>query len=116
MSRIRTFVVLCAVGAIATLVGVAPAQAASPVVYNNIPSPQPGNVASQAFEAQSTSEFGGQIQLAGTERRNPTVTALMSSWACQSGHWYSADGSAASGTPFSEPITLNVYNVGSGGA
>src|SRR3954463_9063909 len=116
MSRIRTFVVLCAVGAIATLVGVAPAQAASPVVYNDIPSPQPGNVASQAFEAQSASEFGGQIQLAGTERRNPTVTVLMSSWGCQSGHWYSGDCSTTPGATFSEPITLNVYNVGSAGA
>lgn len=88
----------------------------SSVVYDNIPSPQPGNLASEAFEAQSASEFGGQIQLAGTARTNPTVTVLMSSFGCQSGHWYSEDCSTTPGATFSEPITLNVYDVGSGGA
>jgi len=92
------------------------AASSSSVVYNNIPSPQPGSVASEAFEAQSASEFGGQIQLAGTARTNPTVTVLMSSWGCQSGHWYSGDCSTASGATFSEPITLNVYDVGTNGA
>jgi hypothetical protein len=92
------------------------AASSSSVVYNNIPSPQPGNVASEAFEAQSGSEFGGQIQLAGTTRTNPTVTVLMSSWGCQSGHWYSGDCSTTSGATFSEPITLTVYNVGANGA
>jgi hypothetical protein len=92
------------------------AASTSSVVYNNIPSPQPGNVASEAFEAQSASEFGGQIQLAGTARTNPTVTGLMSSWGCQSGHWYSGDCSTTPGATFSEPITLNIYNVGTNGA
>lgn len=92
------------------------AASAGTVVYNNIPSPQPGNVASEAFEAQSASEFGGQIQLAGTQRANPTVTVLMSSWGCQNGHWYSGDCSTTPGATFAEPITLNVYDVGSGGS
>jgi len=114
----RLFLFAALVGASIALLGLGGTAAASSssVVYNNIPSPQPGNVASEAFEAQSASEFGGQIQLAGTARTNPTVTVLMSSWGCQSGHWYSGDCSTTSGATFSEPITLNVYNVGSGGA
>ena len=106
--------VVASIGLLA-LSGTAAASSSS-VIYNNIPSPQPGNVASEAFEAQSASEFGGQIQLAGTARTNPTVTVLMSSWGCESGHWYSGDCSTIPGATFSEPITLNVYSVGSGGA
>jgi len=34
----------------------------------------------------------------------------MSSWGCQSGHWYTFDCSTTPGTTFSEPITLNVYH------
>src|SRR5207249_5433912 len=111
----RWFLCAALVGESIELLGLGGTAAASSssVVYNNIPSPQPGNVASQAFEAQSASEFGGQIQLAGTERRNPTVTVLMSSWGCQSGHWYSGDCATTPGATFPEPITLNVYDVGS---
>jgi len=114
----RLFLFAALVGASIALLSLGGTAAASnsSVVYNNIPSPQPGNVASEAFEAQSASEFGGQIQLAGTERSNPTVTVLMSSWGCQSGHWYSRDCSTTPRATFSEPITLNVYNLGSGGA
>lgn len=90
--------------------------APSVVVYDNIPTPQPGNVPSQAFEATSTSEFGGQVQMAGTARSNPTITVLMSSWGCESGHWYSGDCLTTPSATFSEPITLNIYNVGAANA
>ena len=63
-----------------------PAGAIGATVYDNIPNPQPGNVPSEAYEANGIAEWGGQIQLAGTERQNPTVTVLMSSWGCQAGH------------------------------
>jgi hypothetical protein len=82
---------------------------ASTVVYNNIP--DLGNVPSVGFEATSAKEFGGQIQLVGTDRNDPTVTVLMSSWGCQSGHWNSSDCSTSSNATFSHPITLNIYNV-----
>jgi hypothetical protein len=104
-------VALIAAAAAATAGAVTPT-----VVYDNIPSPQPGNVPSVAFEANAISEWGGQIQLAGTQRQNPTVTVLMSSWGCVTGHWYSGDCSTPAGSTFPEPITLNVYNVGSGGS
>ena len=115
--KLKTVMCGIAAAAVVAVVAVAPAGALSPsVVYDNIPTPQPGNVASEAFEAQSASEFGGQVQLAGTERSNATVTVLMSSWGCQSGHWYSGDCITAPGATFSEPVTLNIYAVGTGGA
>jgi hypothetical protein len=90
------------------------AHASGADIYNNIPSPQPGNVVSVSFEATGTSEFGGQVAFAGTSRTNPTVTVLMSSWGCEAGHWTAGDCLTTPGATFSEPITLNVYNVGSG--
>jgi len=90
------------------------AGAANSTIYNNVPNPTAGNYPSQPFEAQSASEFGGQVQFAGTARENPTVTVLMSSWGCQTGHWTSGDCSTAPGATFSEPVTLNIYNVGAG--
>ncbi len=81
------------------------------VVYNNIASPTPGNVPSQAFEATSTSEVGGQVTLAGTERSDPKVTVLMSSWGCENGSWNLGTCTTTPGTTFSHPITLNVYAV-----
>ncbi len=85
-------------------------------VYNNIISPLPGNYASIAFEATSTAEYGGEIELAGTARKNPTVTVAMSTWACQYGNW--STNTCATPKPkkkFKWPLTLNVYEVGMGG-
>jgi hypothetical protein len=87
--------------------------AGAEVVYNNIPEPLPGNMASWAFEATQTSEFGGAVELAGTARKNPVVTVTMSSWACQN----LQPGAACSTTPgssFEWPITVNVYELGVG--
>lgn len=81
------------------------------VVYDSIPSPQPGNVPSVGFEATSTSEFGGQVGLDGSERKNPVVSVLMSSWACKSGTWVDKNCITNPGSTFSHPVTLNVYNV-----
>lgn len=82
-------------------------------VYNNIPNPTPGNVPSIGYEATSTSEFGGQLGLDGTQRKNPEVTVLMSSWACKSGSWNNKNCITNPGSTFAHPITLNVYNVNS---
>jgi hypothetical protein len=88
---------------------------AKATVYNNIPSPLPGNVASVGFEATGASEFGGQVGFAGTNRTKPQVTVVMSSWGCQSGFWYSGDCSTAKKAKFNAPLTVNVYKVGDGG-
>jgi hypothetical protein len=117
-TRAQKLSVRVGTGMAALLTGVvfalAPAGAAPSAIYNNIPNPQPGNLPSEAFEATGTSEFGGQVQFAGTARTNPKVTVLMSSWGCQTGHWYSGDCATTPGSTFSVPVTLNVYNVGSG--
>lgn len=90
------------------------ATANSTVVYDNIPTTQPANVPSVGFEATSTSEFGGQVGLAGSDRKDPTVTVLMSSWACETGGWSTHDCVTTPGATFTHDITLNVYNVGAG--
>lgn len=93
------------------LVAVGVVKATSNVIYSSIPDLIPGNVPSIGYEATSTSEFGGQLEFVGLERYNPTITVLMSSWACQSGHWTKTDCFSEPNSTFSHPITLNVYGV-----
>ncbi len=90
------------------------AHASSSAIYNNIPNSQPRNVVSLGFEATGTSEFGGEVSFVGSARSNPTVTVLMSSWGCENGNWHSNNCSTTPGATFPVPITLNVYNTGTG--
>jgi hypothetical protein len=85
-------------------------------IYSNLPSPLPGNVPSEAMEATSSSEFGGEVELAGPTLNNTKVTVAMSSWACQSGG--AEDGScvSAAGAKFEWPVTLHIYTAGPGDA
>lgn len=85
--------------------------ATNSVIYSNIAS-FPSNVPSLGVEAYSMPEIGSQIQLVGTNRTNPRVTILMSSWACQEGSWYESTCATSIDATFTHPITLNVYNVG----
>ena len=49
-------------------------------MYSSIPATLPGNVPSQPFEAQQTSEFGDRVKFAvGTGGRVRSVTVVMSS-------------------------------------
>jgi hypothetical protein len=83
------------------------------VVYDNIPDKVPGNVPSIGFEATSTSELGSQIGLDGSQRKDPKVKVLMSSWACKSGTWQGKNCITNPGSTFTHPVTLNVYKVNS---
>jgi hypothetical protein len=96
----------------------APAGAASTTaIYDNIPSPLPGNLPSIAFEATGTAEFGDRVAFsAGSPRLATTVDVVMSSWGCQAGHWNTGDCVTAPGAAFTHPITLNLYAVGAGNA
>ncbi len=96
----------------ATMAVAAGAASASEVIYNDLPSPTPGNVVSLGFEATQTAEFGGQVQVAGTARVNPVVTVMMSSWACQSGTWSAKNCTSAPKSKFEWPITFHIYQVG----
>lgn len=94
------------------VMGVAAGAASAEVVYNNVPAKLPGNFASIGLAATSTTEFGGEIELAGTARKSPTITVVMSSWACQSGGVFSENCS----TPkpkmgFKIPLTVKVYSA-----
>lgn len=106
----RTIVASLACAAV--LAAGAEAAGASEVIYNDLPAPLPGNVRSEGFEATQTAEFGGQVQVAGAARRDPRVTFLMSSWACQSGAWFSKDCVSAPNSRFQWPMTFRIYEVG----
>ena len=114
--RIPTRGALLAILVLAALLP-ATAFAAAPteVIYNSIPAPLPGNVPSLGFEATSTSEFGGAVQLASPSQTTTKVSVTMSSWACQSGG--AEDGScvSATGSKFEWPVSLHIYALGAGG-
>lgn len=87
-------------------------QAFGQAIYNNLPSPLPGNGDSQPFQAQQADQIGDRVLFAGTARTLTTVVQGMSSWGCQSGFWYDGACTTSPGATFTHPITLNIYNVG----
>lgn len=99
------------IAAVLLTAGAGPASASPVPVYDDIPAGQVGNVPSYGYEADQVSEFGGQIQLGGTQRTGLQLTVLMSSWGCESGTWNGGDCATSPGATFSEPITMNVYRV-----
>lgn len=109
--RTATRLVVAALAA-AALAAVTASAAGAEVVYDNVPSPLPGNFASIGFAATSTSEFGGEVELAGTAREKPTVTVVMSSWACETGNM--SEHTCTTSKPkkgFKVPVTIRVYGV-----
>lgn len=105
-----TMAILATTAVLAVTAGAA--SGATEPVYNNIPSPLPGNLPSWGFEATQTSEFGGQIGFAGTARKNPIVKVTMSSWACVTGTWNGGNCGTPPGTKFEWPLTISIYEVG----
>lgn len=92
--------------------------ASAKVVYNNIPKVLPANFASIGFAATSTSELGGEVELtkvSANHAENLGVTAVMSSWTCQSGSWNEDNCVTTPGSTFAWPITVKLYEVGAGG-
>ncbi len=71
-------------------------------------------LASQAFEAQQTNEFGDEVTRA--LRSGPTLVSLkvmFASYACSvSGHWDTGDCVTTPGTTFDWPITAKIYDPG----
>src|SRR4051794_20636349 len=83
------------------LTSTASAAGAHPIVYNSIPVNLPGNVPSQPFQAQQTSEYGDAVSFAaGPTDQLKQVTVVMSSWACQSGTWNGGDCVTTPGAKF----------------
>lgn len=81
------------------------------VLYKSTVTPLPGNLPSQPFQAQQTSEFGNRVIMTKTAQTLSNVTVTMSSWGCQSGGWSTNDCVTTPGATFSVPITLNLYNA-----
>jgi hypothetical protein len=96
------------------LVGMASSALADTTIYESIPSPLPGNVASEGPEAYAFSQIGDAVTLGTSNATLTTVRVVLSDWACTSGHWTNPVGSSDScmttpGAKFSQPITMNIY-------
>jgi hypothetical protein len=101
----------------AALLAAATTSASAQVIYDNLPSPLPGNVVSEPFQAAQVAQFGGLVEFTGAARTGALVTVMMSSWGCESGSWTSTpECKTAKGAEFSWPVTLNVNAVGPGNA
>jgi len=104
--------ILAATFALAVMAGAASAE--SEVIYNNLPSPTPGNVVSEAFEATQTAQFGGAVEFTGTNRKGGMLSIGMSSWACQKGSWTGTPECVTEpGAKFEWPITRQRQRRGS---
>ena len=112
----RRTLLLAPIAAVALAVGMAsPAFSAAgggKVIYDSTVDPLPGNLPSVGAEAYSFTELGDEVTFAGDSRALRRVTVTLSSWGCQSGHWYSSDCATSDGATFTLPITFNIYNPG----
>ena len=54
-------------------------------------------------------EFGDQVILGGAGRKLQSMSVVLVSWGCQSGHWYSGDCVTPPGASFEVPLTFNIY-------
>src|SRR4051794_15144852 len=109
----RAFGAALALVAVAAFAAIGAGTAGAETVYNNVPGTLPGNFASIGLEATSSSEFGGEIELAGKARSKPTLTVVMSSWACETGSIGTGDCKrSVKSHGFKIPVTVRVYNVG----
>jgi len=112
----RTFAAGLKVAMAFILVLGAAATASAQIIYNSIPSPLPGNVASFGPEAYAFREFGDGLVFAGTQRTLATITVIMSDFACTNGHWFNQVGTNGAcvtnpvGSTFKQPITINIYD------
>ena len=79
------------------------------LVYSNRPADTNG-LPVALFESYAISEFGGEVQLAGSGRSKPVVRVLMASYACQ--HGQGAGCRTSPGASFSWPLTLELYQAG----
>lgn len=110
-TRARRLTLSALVAGLAVAATATAASAAEPI-YTNLATPMPTSVASIGFEATSTAEFGSKVKFASTARKNPKVTVIMDSWACQHGNWNEFNCSTEGGAKYSVPITISIYEVG----
>jgi hypothetical protein len=107
----RLAATLAAALAILVLAALAAGAAGAEVIYNNIPGK---SLPALGFQSDSVSEFGGEVQFAGSARTSPTIAVELESYACETGSV--ATCTSSPGSSFDWPVTLSVYSVGSLGA
>lgn len=101
--------------AIAMVALALPASAGAEVIFDYVPKPLPGNVASYSFESWGVAEAGDGIEFS-TNGPQPLENAriVVSSWACEAGTGWAAENevpcSTTPGSTFAVPITLNLYD------
>lgn len=96
---------------LAAAIGSAAAQETT-VVYNSIPRPLPGNVASEGPESYAFASLGDGVKMAARDSGEiGNVTVVLSSWACQNGTWFEGNCSSARGATFNQAITVSLYSV-----
>ena len=72
-----------------------------------------GNLPSNGEEASATNELGNQITLDHAGKVGKVVVT-MSSWACESGAWFTHDCQTTPGLTFTWPVTFSLYNAATG--
>ena len=87
--------------------GVMAGTAGAQMIYKNMPKARQLDGA-EGFECCGTSSFGGEVTFAGTNRRSPTITAGLLSFACQEGSDQTCKTKKAA--TFTWPITLEITN------
>lgn len=94
---------------------VAGATVPTTTIYDSTTGNPPSSyVYSFPFQASQSSEVGNEVTFGAGSRTLENAVVTMSSWACQSGAWYSGDCVTTPGATYNMPLTLNIYNVGPG--
>jgi hypothetical protein len=78
-------------------------------IYDSIASPVPAGGWSLGFDATSTTELGGAVNLASSAPLNDVVV-LMDSWACEAGSGTTCVTTAGPGDTFPVSMTLTIYS------
>lgn len=88
------------------------------VVYSSLASNgPPSNLPSVGAEAYAYNEFGNLVAFAdnsNTPRRLTSVVVTLSSWGCVEGRWYMGNCYTPGGSKFDLPMTLTIYEAGTG--
>jgi hypothetical protein len=72
-----------------------------------------GNIPSVGVEAYSFNQIGDEVLLRRRGAKLKSVAVQLSSWACETGAWFSHDCQTTPGATFTTPITLNLYRASS---
>jgi len=86
------------------LIALGASQVLGQVIYDSTVTPLPGNLPSVGAEAFFFDEFGDGVTFAGTSRGLVNVTVTLSSFACQSGNWFSGNCVTTPGATYSVPL------------